>query len=669
MEDISNEELEKLVVNNKNEYFMWLKNKRGLEEKTINTYRSNLKRFGDIFSNSDYVYIANSEEEVNSMLKLFSTNKELKEKNQKEHNGYSSALNRYKEYIIERNINMNENNNFFIFRSNDPSDVNNILDQNIEELEISRIANYYEETDIGDKVLFVLGGDKPNWKLGLRCICTIVSKPYDKGYDSSKPKYYKIKIKKELLLEDSISREEMVPYRDLYNMIFIGPMLKGEPNQINVKTNSEQVVSVIRAVLDKYPHSKDELVRIFGDDMIDKALKVENILVNQSEMKKQVSEIEKVNSAELKEEDLINILNYINIKGYIYSYEELSNFYLSLKTKPFVILAGISGTGKSKLVKLFAEAVGATSDNNQYNLISVKPDWNDSTELLGYKNLNDEFICGKLTEIILDASKEENKNKPYFVCLDEMNLARVEYYLSDYLSLIETRGLNENGHVVTDLIFPKSLYLNDELQNLNIPDNLYVIGTVNMDDTTFAFSRKVLDRANTIEFSNVNLELLSFKDVQITSYSASNDFLRTRFINIKDALNMDKDFTQGINEKITKINSILKVGNKHFGYRVRDEIVFYMIENKLSGLLKEEEAFDFQIMQKILPTISGSDLRIKDILLNLYNYCNPNNQISNDINYISEAEKGLDVAIYKKSAEKIIMMLRGYEDGFTSFWL
>ena len=115
LEDISNEELEKLVVNNKNEYFMWLKNKRGLEEKTINTYRSNLKRFGDIFSNSDYVYIANSEEEVNSMLKLFSTNKELKEKNQKEHNGYSSALNRYKEYIIERNINMNENNNFFIF--------------------------------------------------------------------------------------------------------------------------------------------------------------------------------------------------------------------------------------------------------------------------------------------------------------------------------------------------------------------------------------------------------------------------------------------------------------------------------------------------------------------------------------------------------------------------
>lgn len=366
---------------------------------------------------------------------------------------------------------------------------------------------------------------------------------------------------------------------------------------------------------------------------------------------------------------LADISSYIHSKGYIYSYEELSNFYLSLKTKPFVILAGISGTGKSKLVKLFAEAVGATSENNQYNLISIKPDWNDSTELLGYKNLNDEFVSGKLTEIILNASKEENRNKPYFVCLDEMNLARVEYYLSEYLSLLETRSLNENGTVVTDLIFPKSFSLNEEFRKLTIPDNLYVIGTVNMDDTTFAFSRKVLDRANTIEFSNVNLELLSFKDSEFTLRKVNNNFMRTRFINIKDALNKDKDFTESVNEKIVEINSILKIGNKHFGYRVRDEIVFYMIENKLSNLLSEEEAFDFQIMQKILPTISGSDLIIKDILINLYNYCNPNNQIANNINYIAEAEKGLDLAIYKRSAEKIIMMLRGYEDGFTSFWL
>lgn len=409
----------------------------------------------------------------------------------------------------------------------------------------------------------------------------------------------------------------------------------------------------------------ESLIKVYDSYYIDFiSNKTANFLENRAYAKNNSSRNEKgVNYM------LININSYIHSKGYIYSYEELSNFYLSLKTKPFVILAGISGTGKSKLVKLFAEAVGATSQNNQYNLISVKPDWNDSTELLGYKNLNDKFINGKFTEIILEASKEKNRNKPYFVCLDEMNLARVEYYLSEYLSLIETRSLNESGNVVTDLIFPKSLFLDENLKKLTIPDNLYVIGTVNMDDTTFAFSRKVLDRANTIECSNVNLELLNFKDDEVTLSEVTNDFLRTRFINIKEALNKDKEFTQNVNEKIIEINNILKTGNKHFGYRVRDEIVFYMLENKLSDLLSEEEAFDFQIMQKILPTISGSDLSIKDILINLYNYCNPDNQISNHINYISEAEKGLDSAIYKRSAEKIIMMLRGYEDGFTSFWL
>ena len=113
------------------------------------------------------------------------------------------------------------------------------------------------------------------------------------------------------------------------------------------------------------------------------------------------------------------INQYINGNGYIYSYEELSNFYLSLKTKPFVILAGISGTGKSKLVRLFAESINA-----KFKSIPVKPDWNDSTELLGYKNIKDEFVKGELYKVIDEA--KEHLDTPYFVCLDEMNLARVE---------------------------------------------------------------------------------------------------------------------------------------------------------------------------------------------------------------------------------------------------
>ncbi|MBU3109484.1 McrB family protein [Clostridium gasigenes] len=364
------------------------------------------------------------------------------------------------------------------------------------------------------------------------------------------------------------------------------------------------------------------------------------------------------------------IQKYINSKGFIYKNKDLNNFYISLKTKPFVILAGISGTGKSKLVKLFASAIGATSENGQYNIISVKPDWNDSTELFGYKNINDEFVPGKLTEIISRASSSENVNKPYFICLDEMNLARVEYYLSEYLSIIESREFKE-GEIVTDLLFSKD-YLPKESKyyDLRIPENIYIIGTVNMDDTTFAFSRKVLDRANTIEFSDVDLDSLDFEEEECEPIAVDNSFLKTSFLNIKEALVADDNFLRETNKKVKEINAILKTGNKNFGYRVRDEIVFYMLENKICELLNEDIAFDYQIMQKILPTISGSESIIKGILIDLFNYCIEGEKISGNGDYIKDCETKLKAENikYKKSAKKILMMLRGYQDGFTSFW-
>lgn len=370
--------------------------------------------------------------------------------------------------------------------------------------------------------------------------------------------------------------------------------------------------------------------------------------------------------------NIIAIKNYIRTKGFIFSFEDLCNFYLCLKTKPFLILAGISGTGKSKLVKLFSEAINATSANNRYNIISVKPDWNDSTELIGYKNINDEFIQGKLIKIIAEASKPENILEPYFVCLDEMNLARVEYYLSEYLSIFETRYFDKEGCIETDRIFSRGYFSESNfLSNLVIPENIYIIGTVNMDDTTFAFSKKVLDRVNTIEFSDVRLEDLDFTaDVEniINTLELDNKWFKTRFLSIKDAVKYDKDYVARINNKIIEINNILAQGNKHFGYRVRDEIIFYMLENKINRLLDENIAFDYQIMQKILPAITGSDRVIKYILIDLYNYCNPSGQISDEINYIKYGEERIETALYFKSANKILMMLRGYEDGFVSFW-
>ena len=352
------------------------------------------------------------------------------------------------------------------------------------------------------------------------------------------------------------------------------------------------------------------------------------------------------------------INSYIKNQGYNYTYDQLSNLYLSLKTKPFTILAGISGTGKSKIIRLLADGINA-----DYTLISVRPDWNDSSDLIGYKNLQDEFIKGQLTEAILKA--QENKNKIHFVCLDEMNLARVEYYLSDYLSIIESRSKVGQDIITDDIVQYQE---NNENISLHIPDNLYLVGTVNMDDTTFQFSRKVLDRANTIEFSDVDLDSLFFDtDEEVQALNISNNFLKTTYLKTMDIEEEYREYAKEVNQKIIEINEILKRSQKQFAYRVRDEILFYMVENKKANLLDENTAFDYQIMQKVLPAINGSEQSVYEVLIYLLNFIFE----TNDIDSIDEAENYLENTNvkYENSAKKIIYMLKGYQnDGYVSYW-
>ena len=352
------------------------------------------------------------------------------------------------------------------------------------------------------------------------------------------------------------------------------------------------------------------------------------------------------------------IKSYIASKGFSYPDALIENFYLSLKSKPFVILAGTSGTGKTRLVKLFAEAIGA-----EFRLVSVRPDWSDGSDLFGHNDLNGNFIPGPVCECF--AVEKEDRNKPIFLCLDEMNLARVEYYLSDFLSVIESREKKADGKIVTG---PIAQYID------GIPDNLYIVGTVNMDETTFPFSKKVLDRANTIEFSFVNL-LPDFGSAagSAEKVAVDNDFLRTKYLVLAKDCADEKDYVEGICEKLEALNKILLTANAHVGYRVRDEIVFYMLNNKNAGnLLTDNEALDYEIMQKILPRIQGSSAAIKNMLIELFKYC------CNDVSGIDPDSKDIGIqmkkqassAAYPISAAKIgYMMTRYEEDGFTSYWL
>ncbi|OSY00993.1 MrcB family domain-containing protein [Bacillus nitratireducens] len=352
-----------------------------------------------------------------------------------------------------------------------------------------------------------------------------------------------------------------------------------------------------------------------------------------------------------------HVSSYIQSKGFYYEKKDLINFFLSLKTKPFVILSGISGTGKTKIVQWFAESLGATEENGQFTLIPVRPDWSDSSDLLGYVNLQGEFQERPLIKVLETA--DANPNRPYFVVLDEMNLARVEYYFSDFLSVMESRKWKD-GKIVTSPVLPESI----TNKHIMIPSNVYIIGTVNMDETTHPLSKKVLDRANTIEFNTVNLDYFNFlmdveeKEAEIVS----NSSLAAKYLHLKECFKENEDLVRNISSVLIEINKTLESVGAQVGYRIRDEICFYMAYNEQGKLLSFDEALDYQIYQKILPRLAGSDGRTEEVLKQLYVLC-ANEEYDSGNNADSYAK-------YPRSANKLSHMLRRFEyDGFTSFWI
>lgn len=376
-----------------------------------------------------------------------------------------------------------------------------------------------------------------------------------------------------------------------------------------------------------------------------------------------------------------HIKSYIQNKGFTYPDYLIENFYLSLKTKPFVILAGVSGTGKTKLVKLFAEALGATTDNGQFTLIPVRPDWSDPSDLLGYQDISGTFRPGRLAAALLQASKYENRDKPFFICLDEMNLARVEHYFSDILSVLETQAW-QDGRIVTEPLIHRGLLTSEEDQNLygdlSLPDNVYIIGTVNMDETTYPFSKKVLDRAHTIEFNYIHLSQYPEDNlIEIKPSSIPNSLLRSEYLQLVDAFDESSDLIKRTTDRLVRFNSILEQIHAHVGFRIRDAVSFYLIYSLRDQLLTEEAAFDLQILQKILPRIQGSSSSVKRVLLMLLEECIGStlrvDEYMDDASSLYAEEQIREyqqTAKYPQSARKLAFMLRRLdEDGFTSYWL
>ena len=381
----------------------------------------------------------------------------------------------------------------------------------------------------------------------------------------------------------------------------------------------------------------------------------------------------------------------------------------AIRTKPFLLLAGISGTGKSRIVKEMAFASCPNVDDLQkdnvtpgnYLLVEVKPNWHDSTELLGYEStIKNNYVLTPFVKFLYKAMKYPNV--PFFVCLDEMNLAPVEQYFAEFLSILESRKLMEDGEtILTEPLIDASVFnkypqlakelsgkspiekpqnksgymvtspmeeyipMEDEYKELQknglrIPQNVLVIGTVNMDDTTHQFSRKVIDRAMTIEMNEVKFDTFfdSSDELGYTEEPLGKEYFLPKYTTAGKALESIPEDAEIIKKdvpnRLEQLNEALDGTPFKIAYRVQNELVLYFaslrLEDEYQGWTTEgllNKAMDGILMMKVLPRIEGDKDLLEECLINLAEFAK---------NYPSASMKISEMQSRLKKSQ------------FTSFW-
>lgn len=442
-----------------------------------------------------------------------------------------------------------------------------------------------------------------------------------------------------------------------------------------------------------------------------------NISIKDSEIRnvrRKVAEYElsdKIQSAEDIFEPMTGVSS--NEKGDV---DSLYTPYLTaLRTKPFMLLAGISGTGKSRLVKELAfmtclkdveDPDGGIIINAQedattpfnYCLVEVKPNWHDSSELLGYYNaLESKYELTPFIRFVYRAIRFPEM--PFFVCLDEMNLAPVEQYFAEYLSALETRTLTKEG-IVSAPLLDSSLFngVNTEKYDaadtlvigylkengLKLPNNLYVVGTVNMDDTTHQFSRKVIDRAFTIEMNGGDLnEMFSQKNADALKYRTDVvplETLQSNFIHASEIfeagspyLKYEQTIKESVPSYLNAINTFLKDTPFQVSYRVQNELILYLayliqqnnFPDDIEALTKE--AVLAVLMEKILPRVQGDDKLLgrgkdKDVFTELSDYVEKNLLLKEQGEDNTEVVSGSE--LYRQVTDKLDQMHKRLENSY-----
>lgn len=347
------------------------------------------------------------------------------------------------------------------------------------------------------------------------------------------------------------------------------------------------------------------------------------------------------------------------------------SYLTALRTKPFMLLAGISGTGKSRIVRKLAQATvteklqranGYTGEDfandrwtlhspANFELIQVKPNWHNSMDVIGYlSNIpSPHYVFTPFIEFIVKAW--QHPEVPFFLCLDEMNLAPVEEYFAEFLSAIESRSFEGEEYLTDPIIKPFNSFGEDvakmmvntlfpnftagdtesaitkvikhfRTKGLTLPKNLIVIGTVNMDETTFSFSRKVLDRAMSVEMNEVNYDsfLTDTTDDDLKAIVEAfeqnddadlNALLVDRHIEAREIIDDLGDDAKFTIDYLKRINALLEGTPFKLGYRAANEALIYIQASYELGQTDRIAALDNFTLMKILSRIEGDETKLK----------------------------------------------------------
>ncbi|MBF0595385.1 MAG: hypothetical protein HQL22_10535 [Candidatus Omnitrophica bacterium] len=351
--------------------------------------------------------------------------------------------------------------------------------------------------------------------------------------------------------------------------------------------------------------------------------------------------------------------------------ELFQRFVGALMAKRFVLLTGLSGSGKTKLAEAFATWI--CKDARHYRIVPVGADWTSREPLLGYPNAlkSGEYIKpdNGVLDLLIEAAKEENESIPFFLILDEMNLSHVERYFADFLSAMESGGdifIRAEGDEWNGFQVPA---------RIKVPKNLFIIGTVNVDETTYMFSPKVLDRANVIEFRITEDEMALFlqKPVRpdLEKIAGKGACMAEDFVKLSTRAYDDGGVGDEVRNSLKLFFTELKEVGAEFGFRSAFEIFrFAGVLRHLSPVVFADDVIDAAVMQKLLPKLHGSRNKLEDVLKKLAGLCLKN---QTDLVVMMKEPRLSDYRSdnrvrFPLSFEKIRRMhFRLIKDGFVSF--